>query len=782
VAAEALSLPRVPLLARTRAARWLAAGWALLVLVVVLHQVSFWRSNRVDTDVMALLPADERTPGVSQALRQIADSASRDIVVLVGAPQRDTAQAAARKFDAVWRERDAQLAAAGGSEGLAAAGQAIARLQPWRDRLLTPAQRERLQQAAPAALAEAALASLYQPGAGGRLSEFAADPLQLWPQWWAARLAASKVRPVDGLLMLQADGREWVVLRQRSAGDAFALDGGAPHRAALQAAADAAREIGPDVQVLYAGVPLHAEAAAARASYEINIIGWGSLAAIALLTWLSFRSMRPILMVTLSLGIGCMVALSVSALVFERVHIITLVFGASLVGVAEDFGIHYYASRQGQPQRAPGALMSDLLPGLALALLTSVLGYLVLGAAPFPGLRQMAVFSAAGLVGAFVTVVCWLPLLDGKNVHKTAFASATARSLLRWPQVRGDARWTAAGLLFAVACAAGLWQLRADDDLRQLQSSPAELMESQRTVARLLALPSPAQFFMVVGRDAQQVLEREEALKSKLAPLVAQGRLRGWQAVSDWVPPAAQQRADAALTLRVESDVLARVGRSLGETLQRPRYDEAVLEPPRAFDLLPVPALRGLWQQRADGAASVVLLAGLHPGEGLQAMAEVARTLDGVSWVDRTAQISQLMARYRLAMGGLLLLGFVAVFAALAWRFGRRAWRAWLPTVLACLIALALLGWMGQRLQLFHVLALILILGIGVDYGIFLLEHEGDGGVWVAVVLGAASTVLSFGLLALSATPALRAFGLTMLFGTTAVWLLSPCFCSTPRP
>jgi predicted exporter len=74
------------------------------------------------------------------------------------------------------------------------------------------------------------------------------------------------------------------------------------------------------------------------------------------------------------------------------------------------------------------------------------------------------------------------------------------------------------------------------------------------------------------------------------------------------------------------------------------------------------------------------------------------------------------------------------------------------------------------------VLALILILGIGVDYGIFLLEHEGDGAAWVAVVLGAASTVLSFGLLALSATPALRAFGLTMLFGTTSVWLMSPCF------
>ena len=67
-------------------------------------------------------------------------------------------------------------------------------------------------------------------------------------------------------------------------------------------------------------------------------------------------------------------------------------------------------------------------------------------------------------------------------------------------------------------------------------------------------------------------------------------------------------------------------------------------------------------------------------------------------------------------------------------------------------------GWLGESLQLFNVLALILLLGIGVDYGIFLLEHDGDGSAWLAVVLGAASTLLSFGLLGLSGTPALRAW------------------------
>ena len=88
--------------------------------------------------------------------------------------------------------------------------------------------------------------------------------------------------------------------------------------------------------------------------------------------------------------------------------------------------------------------------------------------------------------------------------------------------------------------------------------------------------------------------------------------------------------------------------------------------------------------------------------------------------------------------------------------------------------AMAVLGWIGLPLQLFNVLALLLLLGVGIDYGIFLLEHPGDGSAWLAVALAGISTLLAFGLLGLSATPALSAFGITMLIGELSIWLLTP--------
>jgi predicted exporter len=142
------------------------------------------------------------------------------------------------------------------------------------------------------------------------------------------------------------------------------------------------------------------------------------------------------------------------------------------------------------------------------------------------------------------------------------------------------------------------------------------------------------------------------------------------------------------------------------------------------------------------------------------------------------------MGRYRAFMLWLLIGGYALVFLALAVRFRWKAWRALAPTLLASLLAVAVVGLTGGKVQLFHVLALWLLLGMGVDYGIFLLEHPSRqaGEAWLAVGLGAVSTLLSFGLLALSSTPAISAFGLAMAVGVASVWALSPLFCDEDGP
>jgi predicted exporter len=762
--------------------RWLALAWLLVLAAVAWHQWGFWQSPRIDSDVLALLPQEAGDPTVADATRRIAENSSRDVVVMLGAKDAEAALTARQAFETALAQPAAQAMLASGASPEDWFAQARDALAPHRDRLLTPTQREALAKTSPEALAESALAALYGPMGAPRLTEWRNDPLGLWPQWWQSQAAASGMT-LDGDGLLQAEGRHWAVMQYTLKGSAFRLDGERHLQDVLDGATTAAKTAVPDLRVLKAGVPLHAESAAVQANREVNTIGWGSLAAVLLLVWLAFRSLRPLLLVALSLLVGCAVALTVTVLVFGKVHLLTLIFGASLVGVAEDYGIHWFASRQGVASERRWSLLRHLLPGLWLALLTSAMAYLALGLAPFPGLRQMALFSVIGLSAAFLTVIFGFPWLDGGQMRTTGFSRWLGGTLARWPRLATRRAGIVLAVVVLVIAVPGLLRVQGNDDLRGLQSSPPELIAQQRDVGRLLGMPSPAQFFLVQGRDAEQVLQREEQLVARLRQAEVAGSVGGHRALSDWLPSRKQQDEDAALTSRIEQDVLARLSAATGETLARGQFAsspmdiESFLASPAA---LPV---RHLWLGRVgQGMASVVMVNDLSRPDALDTFAAQAEGLDGVRWVDRTADISRLLTHYRHMMSWLLLAGVVVVFAVLAVRYRAQAWRVITPTLLAGVLTVALLGWLGQPLQLFNVLALMLLLGMGIDYGIFLVEHRGDASAWLAVCVGAASTWLSFGLLGLSATPALRAFGLTLLFGIGLVWLLSPLFRPAPDP
>jgi predicted exporter len=769
--------------------RRLALAWALVVCLVAGHNAWLWLGQHVhpDTDILALLPAGERDPVLQRSFTHMVDSAQQRVVVLVGAAQWLDAVRAAAAFQAVLRPHAALLKEDAGADAQAA----------WLDgftphaTLLVGAADERALRTQPAAYwKENALARAYGAFGGPKLGSFRDDPFGLFAGWMQERAGETPVRPRDGHLYVGGEGREYVLLTYTLAPSAFALAAQREAVPLLDAASAAARRAVPAAEVIEAGVVLHAAAAGRQASSEVETIGLGSLAGIVVLTWLTFRSVKPIGLIVLAIGIGFLGALSVCWLLFGRIHLLTLVFGASLIGVAQDYGLYFLCHRLGAGRELDSVrLLRRLLPGLGLTLLAAVIGYMGLALTPFPGLRHMAVFSALGLVFAWLTVVCWFPQLIGPGTLERGWLARRYGGIVaRWPRVSMRPSVLGAIALLAAVAAAGCARLGTDDDIRSLQSSPARLVRDQIKLGRLLDAPTPVQYYLVRGASDEQVLEREEALKRRLDPLVAQGDLTGYQALSNWVPSARTQAQRLALldaTVLAPSGPLAALARELGEDGDWVAATRAYLRgraaPMTADAFLRTPASepwRYLWLGDVEGVhASIVALRGMRYAS-IPVLAHAAAGLEGVQWVDKVGGISAVLGRYRAYMGAVLLGAYALVYLALLPRYRGRTWRVLAPTAAASVLTLAILGLAGQHLQLFHVLALMLLLGVGVDYGIFMQEdrERADVAPWLAVGLSAASTLLSFGLLALSGTPALRAFGLTMLCGTALVWIAAPCF------
>ncbi len=769
--------------------RGLARAWMVVVLAALLHNGWMWLVQRrmPETDLLALLPMDERDPTVARAVENVADAAQQYFVVLVGSKDWNRARTAAAAYSHVLELHPEWFGPV--EQGALDEEQAMA---PWwahRAGLLTAADRRLLLGGTPESWAGAAMQNLTSPLGTGRIGAWQDDPFGVFRDWLQARAAETPVRPVDGQLRVDDDSMHYAVLPVRLRGRAFSFFAQQAVVPLLHEADAAAESAAAGVRLLSAGVILPAAAAAKQADHEMSTIGWGSLLGIVLLVWLALRSFRPIGLVLLSLGVGTLGALSVTALIYPKVHLITLVFGASLVGTAADYGLNYLCARVGD-HRDPWVVMRTLLPGLACGVATTVVAYLGLALTPFPGLRQMAVFAAVGLIFAWITVALWFPFVGGDAIQSSRLALWFGGTRARWPVANRSVTTAVAGVAAAVVIAIGIMRLKPNDDIRLLQNSPPGIIEQEGEVGRILRAPAMTQFYVVRAASESELLMREEQLRTRLDSLVGTRAIDGYQAVSSWVPSAETQARDHELvTTRLygASGPLGKLAVALGENgtwvdATRRRL-AAPAQPLTIKDWLASPVsepYRHLWLGEAGGEwASVVSLQGIDDAK-LSTLDAAAAGLRGVTFVDKIAEISGLLGRYRREMGWVIACSYVAIFLLLLPRYGRRAWRVVAPSILASLAALALFGIVGQPLQLFHVLALLIIFGSGVDYAIFLIERPDarEGNAWLGVGLSAISTLLSFGLLSLSQTPVLRAFGLTMLVGITVSMLASPYFCT----
>ena len=776
-----------------------AALWLLLAIgVVITCCLQFLAAGGipVQTNLLALLPATERNPVAEEAIARLADAAGNRVVFLISSsnkPHEATRTFASALREApVFREVIAEIPPLDPKQ--------ITRLYlQHRYSLLSKADRVRLSDAPPDL--EARLQNkLYAPFHFGLTVSPIDDPFGFTDAWLAnLPLRSLKLEPEDGLLIARAPGKNWGFVSANFSGSAY--DGHVQQDIgdAVRHAEKALRQTHPDAEVLRTGTIFYANAARQTAEREFDLIGAGSLIGMLILLYLVFRSLRPLALGLLSVGFGIASAITVTIAVYGEMHLITLVFGASLIGEAIDYAVQYFAAHLGAgTDWEPASGLRRIAPGLTLALATSLLGYGALLLAPFPALSQIALFAFTGLSAAWLSVFLLLPaLLSRPSQRDPETAVAAPKQFLRWWQTHMRRRHCYVLALFLLVVAAPGWlKLTGNDDVRLLISRPASLVAQENSIRELTGFGNSSQFFLVEAKTPEAVLRAEETLTHRLDTLTSQGAVSAYQALSAFVPSAEQQAQNhrllqeqvfgdkAALkALFAKSEMrddiadrqIADFDAASGQTLQLEDWLQEPISAP----------FRHLWLGKtAQGVASVVIPQGIRDITQLSALAS---GLPGITLVDKADSVSRLFRDYR-HWGALWLFGaFVLVYGVLCLRYGcRQAAVTLAPTLLAVALALGLFGYLGAPLTLFNLMALMLVLGVGVNYAIFLREGGAHAAATLAgVLLSAATTLLSFGLLAFSSMPALASFGLTLLTGVGIAALLAPMvlsFSDTGQP
>lgn len=510
-------------------------------------------------------------------------------------------------------------------------------------------------------------------------------------------------------------------------------------------------------------------------------------AALSLVLLLVYRSLRLLVLSTLPMGMGFLLGLTVVATAFDSVHGITLAFGFTLLGVAIDYPLHLFshARRSGGPA---AAAMAAIWPTMRLGALSTAVAYLAIALSGSEGLAQLGVFTVTGVVVAALVTRFWLPSLLPAPVPVTMPGGGRQSPTLAY--LPAAVLLVLAAWVWHVAAPERLW----DDRLSSLSPVPEQRLQTDMSLRAAAGTPDMRHQIVMHDDSLESLLVKSELVEQRLAEAARDGLLKSWRSVSQLLPSrerqAARQRAipdGNALRARLDSVVsqtpfrpeafapfleVAETASSL-QPLEPADMSGTMLEPWLNSHLL---QLEGRW----------VSLISVSEPDAAALGARVAEWGDGIELVDLMQSTATLMQDYRSGAISTLSVAALAI-ALLIWLQRRQlAQILWISLTVAVALAttVVIVSVFHGALTVIHLVAALLVLGLGLDYALFLsrteqaLERRATN---EAVLACAASTTLAFGILATSSIPVLKFIGFTVAVGSATSYLLALAGSRGPR-
>ncbi|MGN0887067.1 MAG: hypothetical protein ACI4RT_08750 [Candidatus Spyradenecus sp.] len=702
-----------------------------LILMALAVLATLWvRKPVFETSLLALVGGEHGAIPAAVTAR-----GSGEIQAIASAPDEAQAQACAEAFVAGLDR--APFAEVRARVGLGAGGEAQeAAIGEWIDfyaahpaGLLSADDRARLASGNATAVLAQAQAELFSPAP--RWVPLGADPYGFLQRFLTALpLAYGAWRPSANGFLTARDGEHTAILvtlslREGLADSPAELVPVVEHLEALRARVER-----PGVHLSLSGAPLHTAAVAGRCQREITLLSLFSLLAIAAVAAWAFRSARFLPQMAWVLACSALAGSLATLLCFRTLHVLSGVLATTLLGLTIDYAFHALLAR-GNP--------AVTRRSLAASCLTTELALLPLACSGITLLAQSACFIGVGLLAALLAA---LTINSGNETNPAQIQGQPGPGPKR--------AWR--GWAIAALCALSLIPLgwvRFGTEITQLHTPPPTLAQAERDFRRLSGLDAPsAGLLLAEAPDLETLLERLEALD--LPPQTAH--------LARFLPSHARRQADSALMVSFAREAKETFAEFFEES---PALEADAAPEPWKLEALPALLRRTFLIETPGCLYALIPCAQLPPGalpEGVRRYAPQAALADFLSRCQRRT---------------LWLLGLVAVplIALLFGLFGRRALRLLLPPLCAVGAVFSALTVRGEPVNLFHLLACFMLIGMALDYAIFLSASPVEAR--KPVTCSFLTSLAGFGALACVSFALVRSLGETFAIGLMVAYTLA---------
>ena len=611
-------------------------------------------------------------------------------------------------------------------------------------------------------------------------------------EFLSSSLLSGSMTLKDEVIATEIDGVYYVLLRMTLAPGSVSLQADKNIIGRIYSTAPKIMEDVPGITFYFSGIPFHSYESSSGAQREVSIIASITLLLIFALFLYIFRSGKPVFFSILAIGISLGTAVAAALLFFREIHIITFVFGTTLIGTCVDYSIHFFIHWKGNTEVKDGArIRSHVIKNITMSFISTQICFIVFFLSPFTILKQFALFSMAGLLSSYLTFFCIYPRLKapqeeknrgikkffnfsaglrGASDSKFFFNSAKFRRFFK-PVISAGFFITAVTLLIVNSSS-----IKIKNDISSLYTMSETLLESEIKSAQVLDYGSPGWYFIVSGSGADEVLENEEKLTFRLQEEVDRGNLGSFLATSIFVPSRKNQKK----TYEAMKALLP-LSESQFEYFGFPQgFNESFKKEFAASEVFCLPenapaqaGISNLWIGEI-GKNFYSCVMPLKPTDE-SIFRSIASEFEFVHFLNKSKDISADMDTLTRTMLFLFLAAYIVVsviiFLMYPWRDSLKI--CLVPLILV-MVSLTVLAINNISIGFFSVAALVLVFGLSLDYIFFMSgkkPKEEKRLNLIGVTLSFLTTLLSFGALAFSSFMPVHLFGLTVCAGLGAAFV-----------
>jgi len=576
----------------------------------------------------------------------------------------------------------------------------------------------------------------------------------------------------DDVIAAEKDGINYVLLRMTLTKEAASIEASKNAIGNIYSQAASIKKEIEGIEYYFSGIPFHSYESSSGAQKEISLISSITLILILMLFIFVFKSPSPVIASVCAIFVSIAMAACAALLIFREIHIITFVFGTTLIGTCVDYSAHFFINWKKNTEMQDGEkIRSHIIKNITMSFISTQICFIVFLFAPFPILKQFAVFSITGLLSSYLTFYCIYPRMklpvEKENIKMKINKNHKKVYWLKYIKPIFSICFIVSIILLFLF---NFSNIKIKNDISSLYKISDFMMESEKRAAQVLDYGSSGWYFIVSGSTINEALVNEEKLRRRLQDEVIKGNLSSYFAASVFVP-SQEKQAKTYNSMRKLLPLTEEHFINLGfPSIAAKDYEKEFNE---SFVIcLPEDApsqfgISNLWIGEIDGTYYSCVMP-IKPKEEI-IFKSIANEFKNVHFINKAKDISESLDKITKTMLVLFLIAYIIVSVIIFLSFPvKESIKICSVPLLLIVTTAAILAVLNIPIGFFSISALVLVFGLSLDYIFFManIKNKKERKItFMGVALSFLTTLLSFGALALSGFMPVHLFGLTVCAG-----------------